>query len=253
MIISPFVLMANGDSFKENKMSKNGILLELYLVRHGYSMTNAGIETRTPEERFDPLLTETGEMQAELLGKRFSSLALDCIISSGLKRAAATASAVIKHQPSNGAHKLEIHPIFTEWGITQEYPGKTITEIRKDYPWAVPAPGAEDFDRMIVHTNDETDDIMEKTGIALDYLRSRFKNGEKVMVVGHGKFNGFLIYKALGIPENHPITFSIYNTGVTKIVFYEKGKGKVMDTGLVYLNDHSHLLANFPDYSFNTI
>ncbi len=228
------------------------IELELYIIRHGHSKTNACLPTNNAEERNDPYLTEFGEKQAELLGKRFAKLPLDCVISSGLRRAMRTADAVLKYQPENGAHQMEIEPIFTEWGISPEYPGRTIDEIRKEFPRAVAADSAKHREKLIDYYGDD-DDIMECTAKSLAYLRSRFKNGEKVMLVGHGKFNGFLIYSALGIPENQPIRFSLYNTGVTKIVFYKGGTGIEQDTGLVYLNDHSHLLADYPEFSFETI
>ncbi len=227
--------------------------LELYLVRHGCSMTNAGAPVFTAEEKCDPVLTEAGEIQAELLGRRFAALPLDCVISSGLRRAEKTAAAVIRHQPGNGAKKLEINPLFTEWGISEEYPGKTIDEIKAEFPCACVSPGAEGYERLIEHYTDGRDDIMEKTAAALAYLRNRFKNGEKVLVAGHGKFNGFLIYSALGLKEDEGFRLSLYNTGVTKLIFYKKGTGIEQDVGLVYLNDHSHLYSDFPDFSFTKV
>ena len=51
----------------ENKPVKK---LELYLIRHGQSMGNAGYdkEVLTLKEGNDPLLTEKGLMQADLAG-----------------------------------------------------------------------------------------------------------------------------------------------------------------------------------------
>lgn len=231
---------------------KNVVELELYFVRHGYSKTNAGQPANTPEERFDAELTPLGEAQAELLGRRFSVQPLDYVITSGLKRAQATAEAVLRHQPENGAHTMEILPMLTEWGITDEYSGKTMDEIKDRFPMAVPAPGAESFERMLVPTM-PGDNAMDRAQETIDYLRARFKNGEKVMVAGHGNIGGFMLYAALGLREDEAFTLSIFNTSVTKIMFYKKGTGSVKDVGLVYLNDHSHLLEGYPTYSFTTI
>lgn len=231
---------------------KNIIQFELYFVRHGNSRTNAGLPVNTPEERFDAELTELGRKQVELLGKRFSGVSLDCVIASGLKRTMATAEAVLRYQPADGAKEMEILPMLTEWGIDETYPGKTMDEIRSCFPTAVPAPGAEAFERMMVPTL-PGDKIMDRADETIKYLRSRFRNGEKVLVAGHGQMGGFMLYSALGLQEDEAFTMSIYNTGVTKIVFYREGTGSVKDVGLVYFNDHSHFFADYPTFSFDNI
>ena len=66
-------------------MSEPKIKLELYLVRHGESMSNIGkVDGLAEDLRADPPLSELGVLQAKLLGERFSNLKFDHILSSGL-------------------------------------------------------------------------------------------------------------------------------------------------------------------------
>ena len=81
-------------------MRENNIELELYLVRHGESMGNAGLaDTLCDELKNDPPLTEKGERQADLLGRYFADLPLDALLASGMRRALQTAEAVRFYQP----------------------------------------------------------------------------------------------------------------------------------------------------------
>ena len=206
---------------------------------------------KTPEEAHDPHLTPRGQKQAELLGKHFSRLPLDCIISSGLRRAVDTASAVAARQPEGGAHTVEVHPIFTECGATEDYTGRTADEIRAEHSLAVPAVGTEDFERFIIWSGARTDDLsLARAKKAVGYLRDRFSKGEKVLVAAHACFNTFLLFAALGLTENEAFDPGFCNTGVTKIIFYRKGTGPYDDVSLVYHNDRSHLYTDFPELCF---
>ncbi|MDD6061840.1 MAG: histidine phosphatase family protein, partial [Oscillospiraceae bacterium] len=66
-------------------MGKGNILLELYLVRHGESMSNIGAqEVLPPERQGDPSLSPKGIRQVQLLGEYLSDLPFDHILASGL-------------------------------------------------------------------------------------------------------------------------------------------------------------------------
>ena len=229
-------------------MAKEPILkLELYLVRHGQSQGNVGYEGCEPteEDLWDPKLTGLGQKQADLLGKRFSEIPLDCVIASPYSRATETGYAVVTQQPENGSHVLELHPLFCECG-TGDPPGKTLEEIQKTYPNVCLAPGAEGFERLVYcdQTNDDEERLARGRKM-LGYLLDRFPHGEKVMVAAHACFNTFLIFAALGLTTDLPFDFSNGNTGLTKIRFYEKGSNRYGDTVLVYHNDQSHLYLPF--------
>ncbi len=223
------------------------IELELYLVRHGQSCGNIprNAEGLSAEDAEDPELTPLGKRQAKLLGEAFSSFAFDFIISSGLRRAVDTAGAVALRQPENGAHEVEIHPVFTEWGITKAYEGKTMGQIQSLFPFAVSARGIQGIERYIINGEDDDDAVRHARALlAVKYLRDRFKNGEKVMVAGHACMNTFICFAALGLTPGQAFDIEFCNTGVTKIVFYRPGTGLYnADTHLVFHNDRSHLLS----------
>lgn len=227
------------------------IALSLYLVRHGYSKGNAGEGGCTAEEKEDPHLTETGFRQARLLGERFSRKAFDCIISSPLNRAIETAQPVCALQPEGGAGIIELHPLFCEVGLSEEYEGKTFGEINELYPNVTPAPGTENYDKFICHTGNSTPS-KERAVKAIEYLTSRFTNGESVVLIAHGGFNRYLLEEAMNLDfEKSHSDPSFFNTGVTKINFYRHGEGIYgNDVTLEYMNDHSHLSEEMPMLSF---
>lgn len=68
--------------------------MRLLLVRHGLTLSN--VQGRYTGQSDVPL-TEVGERQAEAVGKRLSNEALDVIISSDLRRARDTASAIARY------------------------------------------------------------------------------------------------------------------------------------------------------------
>lgn len=227
------------------------ISLSLYLIRHGFSKGNAGIEGADIEENQDPHLTEAGCRQAELLGERFSKKAFDYIISSPLYRAVETALPVCRLQPENGAKVIELHPLFCEVGLSDEYKGKTFEELKELYPMITPAPGTEKYERLICHTGN-SDPSRERAREAIDYLTARFHSGESVVIVSHGGFNRYLMEAALNLDfEKSMSDPTFFNSGVTKINFYQHGEGIYgNDVGLVYMNDHSHLINETPMISF---
>ena len=226
--------------YKESFLKEHPIVFELYLVRHGNSRGNAGTQIDTLEGRENPELTELGIHQAELLGERFSDFPLDCVISSGLERAVRTAEEVVKRQPENGASRVEINPVFTEERLNSEYKGKSFSDIKKEHPCAVIAEGAEKYELTVCHTQTD-EESLKRAEEAVEYLKNRFKNGERVMVVAHAAFLTDLFLKICKIADEPKYDPSFFNTGVTKFIFYEEGKGLYnKDAGLVYLNECSH-------------
>ncbi|MCH5199171.1 MAG: histidine phosphatase family protein [Oscillospiraceae bacterium] len=222
--------------------------LELYIVRHGQSMGNAGL---MPTENYraleDSVLTPLGEDQARLLGEFYSRIDFDCILSSGLNRAVQTASEVAKRQVRT--HVVESHPLFTECALSEKFGEKSFDEIKKAHPFAVPALGMSEADNFVVAGAPSCDEAhFARATQALNYLRSRFHSGEKVMVVAHAMFNTFFLFSALGLGIQPIFDFSFGNTCVTKLLFFKKGTGRFgADVHLIYHSDHSHLIPNYSD------
>ncbi len=229
-------------------MKENNIELELFLVRHGESMGNAGLaDSLCNELKHDPPLTETGEKQAALLGRYFADLPLDALFASGMRRALQTAEAVRFYQPENGAKTVQVHKIFTETNTGEETKARTIKEINLDFPNAVSAPETDATEPIMFYGKNDSDAVLLERGKeAIAYIRKHFHKGEKVMVAAHAAFNTFMLYAALGLSHEQIFDPSFYNTGITKIIFFKEGTGKFGDVHLEYMNSIAHLADAYP-------
>lgn len=226
--------------------------LDLYLVRHGESLGNIGQTDDFEDDRkYDAPLSPKGERQAQLLGEYFSALPFDAIFSSGLRRSVHTACEVAARQPENGAKRVEAHRLFTECNTGEETAGRTIDEIKKDFPFACAADGTDETERIIFHGKDDTDEqLLKRAKEGMDYILNRFHSGETVMIAAHGAINTFLLYAALGLSHEQNFDPAFFNTGITKIEFFEKGTGAFADVHLVYHNIVPHLYKEMPEFNF---
>ena len=222
--------------------------LELYLVRHGQSQSNAGLGDPADVRAFqDPVLTKKGLLQAQLLGEYYKRYPLDCVLSSGMNRALETAGEVAQRQAR--ANTVETHPIFTECGVPRAFGRKTFAEIKSAYPFAEPAAGLSTASNFVFTGEPDTDEARDaRAQTALRYLRERFRHGERVMVVAHAAFSTVMLFAALDLGPSPAFDFSFVNTGVSKLLFYRPGTGKYdADVHLVFHDDRSHLAAMFAD------
>lgn len=233
-------------------MKDNTVELELYLVRHGESMGNAGLaDSLCDNLKHDPPLTEKGEKQAALLGRYFADLPLDALFASGMRRALQTAEAVRFYQPDNGAKSVKVHKIFTETNTGEETTGRTIDEIRADFPQTICAPDTNETEPIMFYGKDDSDAVLLERGKeAIAYIRKHFHNGEKVMVAAHAAFNTFMLYAALGLSHEQIFDPTFFNTGITKIIFFKEGTGKFGDVHLEYMNSIPHLVHEYSDMKY---
>lgn len=224
--------------------------LVLYLVRHGESLSNCGQDGELAYEfKSDSPLSPKGERQAELLGEYFAELPLDYLLSSGLRRAMQTAYQVGIHQPENGAKQVEVHKIFTERNT--ECPNRRIEEIQRELPIMIPAFGTNPEDGTVHLGGDDTDEMTyARAQEATKYLRERFRNGEKVMVVAHAAFITDMLFVMLGLDGKQIFDPSFHNTGITKIIFFKKGTAPFADNYLEFHNAVPHLYGEMPEYRF---
>ena len=218
------------------------IELELYLIRHGQSMGNAGYdkEELTIREQHDPLLTEKGLRQADLAGRYLSDIDFDHIYSSGLIRAICTADAIIRYQKEK--KPLNILPHLCEVGITSEYNGLTLEEMKEFCKTAQLAEGVSKDSPSVYHSSFENEDeIFERAKSVMNHMRSRYANGEKVAVVAHAAFLTILIFQIMGYEVCPIFDISLQNTGITKVVFYKSGTNPYGDISFEYINETAHL------------
>ena len=227
------------------------IELELYMIRHGESVSNAGIEKDLPVEfQTDPPLSPKGQREAELLGEYFKDLPLDYLLSSGMRRTMTTANEVAIRQPENGARQIEVHKIFTECGTGEDSRNRTIEEIQQDIPAVIAAEGTDGTQTMFYSKNHTDAQLLERAKDAVKYLRDRFHNGEKVMVVAHAAFNTFMLFAALGLSCEQAFDPSFHNTSITKITFFKEGTGSYGDIHLDCQNSVPHLVKEMPEFKY---
>ena len=226
-------------------MAEGKILRELFLIRHAESRGNAGIDGEGIADSADPLLTELGVSQAEKLGLYWSNkITFDVVYSSGLRRAVETANGIIEHQP--GSPELNILPDLCEIGVSPDYDGFTVEELRSLCPAAVPADGTGDAGKLVIP--DETPGENEKEYFqrakrVIDYFEARYSSGEKLAVVSHAAFLTYLIFYIIGCRDKEPYyDFTLSNTGVTRIIFYEEGTYPYGDVAFEGVNDLRHLV-----------
>lgn len=223
----------------ENKPVKE---FELYLVRHGQSMGNAGYdkEELTLRESNDPLLTEKGLKQADLVGRYLSEVEFDHIYSSGLIRAICTADGILRYQKEK--KPLNILPVLSEVGISPEYDGITVEEMKEFCETARLADGiSEDAPRVYHSTFENEGEMFDRARSVMEHMRAHYANGEKIAVVAHAAFLTILIFHIMGLSEAPVFDISIQNTGVTKVVFYKPGTNRYGDISFEYINETSHL------------
>lgn len=220
--------------------------LELYIIRHGESLGNIGYNGRTDltlTESVDPVLSEKGINQAIAAGEFLSETDFDAVYSSALMRAVRTAGEIIKKQPSE--KELFVHPVFTEMGIPEEYYAVSMDELRKLCPTATVADGV-DPDSKMMEANSGSDEkgLFERGARSIEYLRSKYKKGEKVAVVSHAAFITYMVFYIMGYREKVPaFDLDFTNTGITKVKFYKEGTNKYGDIVFEYINSTSHLIS----------
>lgn len=217
--------------------------LELYLIRHGQSMGNAGYDGRTDltlKEGNDPLLTEKGLSQAEKLGIYLSNIEFDRIYSSGLIRAISTADGIIRHQSAE--KPLLVLPLLSEVGISPEYDGIMLEEMREFCKTVSLADGVNESSPRVCHsTFEKENEVFDRAKEVTEYLRSKYNNGEKIAVVAHAAFLTILIFQIMGFTEAPIFDIAIQNTGITKIIFYKEGTNPYGDISFEYINSTPHL------------
>lgn len=221
--------------------------LEIYLIRHGQSNTNAGIavhEIPTIQDMADPYLTELGISQARALGKYFSDISFDYVYSSALFRAERTATEVINAQKT--PQKLRILPYLTEIGMGRDYEGATWQELHEINPDARLAPDLPENTEILCYSDhDDNASHRIRAEKTIEYFRTHHKN-EKICVVSHAAFITHVVFYLMGLKELPAFDINFSNTGITKIIFYEPGTNKYGDIIFDYINSTSHL-NNLPE------
>ncbi|MBP6860358.1 MAG: histidine phosphatase family protein [Candidatus Pacebacteria bacterium] len=214
----------------------SGTLKTLYVVRHGSSEGNEGVEFQHP----DSPLSVTGRAQAEQIALRATKLDFEAIIASPLARAWDTALAI-----SRACDKpFERLDLLVERVKPTELLGKRLDdpeamELCDQWEESLSTPG------MRVQDGENFDDLISRADAVLAHMLARPE--KSILAVSHGYFTRMLIARVL-----MPTTLTgeqygelhwnivMQNTGISVFQYVENFRGK-QHWRLTTHNDQAHL------------
>ena len=210
----------------------------LYIARHGQSNGNTGADNT-----LDPLLSEVGLRQAELLGEYLSDVKFDAIFASTLTRAIQTAAGVAARQPG-GPAPIEVLADLVECGTTPGWKGKSKEELLEIYPNLILTEDSVPPDYP--EWEDESIEIehLARGYRAMSYIKQRFDpySDKKILLVAHGGFNQKLLSAAMGWGNVGGVIYSQRNTCLNLVEYFRESNGAPR-TRLRYINDVTHLIG----------
>jgi 2,3-bisphosphoglycerate-dependent phosphoglycerate mutase len=184
--------------------------MPIYLIRHGETMLNATRVLQPP----DTPLSEEGFAQAQALGKRLKSTAVDGIVSSDLLRALQTSQAIVAEREPGHVVPLKLHTssLLQERNLG-DYRGQPYAVIGVDLlDFKEAPPGGEsldDFearvDEAFEHIVDVHQDLADEVGVPDPVL----------LVVSHGLVIRRIIEAYLSLSSEEIVPDRIANTSVT--------------------------------------
>ena len=199
----------------------------LYLIRHGQTDWNR--EHRC-QGITDIELNATGRMQAQCLAHRFSSLEVNAIFSSTLKRASETAEAIARFHNA----PVKTSDAFRE--IHQgQFEGLTLSEL-----FSLHADFLQQWMRdpadLVLPGGESMRQVQERAWAALTEIIDAFPTG-KIILVGHNLCNLTLLCRLIEIDLSHFRYLRQDESAVNLIEIGERFPHPV----IVRLNDVSHL------------
>lgn len=187
-------------------------MTEIILVRHGQTDWNL---TEIFRGRIDIQLNNTGIKQAELLSGYLSSVKIDAIYSSPLKRALKTAEVI----GNNHKLKMEISPglIDLDYGKWEGMSHQDVQDKYKelyaqwiDHPEQVKMPNGESLDDVRKRAMDVVKDLVAR-------------HDGTIVLVSHRVVNKVLICALLGLDNSHFWNIKQDTCGIT-IFTYDNGR-----------------------------
>lgn len=236
--------------------------MQLYLIRHAQSVNNAlyAASGSYHERSSDPILSEAGRAQAELLArflghgdpasetdehdafnrKGFGITHLYCSL---LRRSVETALTISRSLNVPAIAELDLHEwggIFEIIGENRDYvglPGSNRAFFEEHYPTLI-LPESLNEDGWWSRPHEQRDEAFDRASRFLDELMTRHNGSEdNVALVTHAGFYHSLLTKISGLPlepENDrwltKVLFAMNNAAVSRIDFHEHG------IVMVYLN-----------------
>lgn len=186
----------------------------LFLIRHGQTEWSlSGQHTGLT----DIPLTQQGEKEAALLGKRLKQYSFTHVFCSPLQRASKTCALA-------GFSHAEVHKNLVEWNYG-EYEGMTSSEITKKNPnWNLFTCGTQNGESI--------DQISTRADRVLAQLDSIAGD---VAIFSHGHFLRVLTARWLQLPAEGGKLFALFPSSLSILGFEKK------DAVIILWNDLSHL------------
>ena len=203
--------------------------MELYIVRHGIAKSNLKETARyVPNPAYesltdidDSLLTPKGEVQANLTGMRLAKVNFDAVLTSPILRAVQTAAGIVRHQQEDKT--IEILYDLAEC-MNYEYPLVSPERFAPLWKDVKIADGNPDYGGKLPYETEE--ESFDRALRVSEYVRSRFKGDEKVLLVSHGGFMcAYLLLALTDIPREKRNIYRLHadHCGITKIKYTEDG------------------------------
>lgn len=208
----------------------------VYLLRHGQSEANVA----RVYQGLDSPLNEAGRGQAENVAERVAKLEFDVLLSSPLKRARQTAERISEKTGKEAEYvDLFVERVKPTDILDKPYEDKEAEALWREWEKSFRIAGVKAED------GESFEEVAERAGRALDYLRERPEEG--MVVVTHGFFLRMIMAKVLlgdllsvEVFANYIKATSVKNTGIT-VLKYVGGFEEESAWRLWVYNDHSHL------------
>jgi broad specificity phosphatase PhoE len=186
-------------------------MTEILLVRHAETEWNVQEVFRG---RIDIELNETGLRQTELLAEYLSSIKIDAIYSSPLRRALKTAEAIAT------PHKLEVKiaPGLIDCDFGQ-WQGLRLQEVKDRYK-ELYAEWANSPHLVKIPDGESLDEVRERALKVVDEVMAKY--GGTIILVSHRVVNKVLICALLGLDNSHFWNIKQDTCGTTTFA-YENG------------------------------
>ena len=205
-----------------------GTATHAFLLRHGETPLST---ERRFSGRGDPELTDKGIAQARAAAARFAGRDITAVVSSPLRRAAQTATAVA--EVAGGAVVTDADLAETDFG---DWEGHTWAEIQAQWPdalaqWlkdpSVAPPGGESFTS-----------VFARAARARERLAASY-SGRTIVVVSHVTPIKAMLREALDAPPQAVYRMHLEPASLCAVDWYDGGAGVVK-----LMNDTSHLGAD---------
>ncbi len=216
--------------------------MQLYFIRHGQSENNLLWETTGSEtgRSHDPELTDAGRRQAQQLAKfvgrpltdfsedeRYhmnrSGFGFTHLYCSLMVRAVATGTYVANSTGLPLTAWSDWHEgggIYLEQEDTTELrglPGKARSYFEKHYPDLILPDGLDEKGWWNRPFEEKEERLPRARRVLTELIKRHGETNHRVAVISHGGFYNYFLTAILGLDNDLPAWFSLYNTAITRI------------------------------------